>query len=74
MLLVFFNWMAYMQISGMLLGVNIISRKNSVASINRAGGVWGCSETTVGVSGARTLKENLDWLKIDLNVVEIITV
>ena len=31
----------YMQISDMILGVNIISGKVSVASVNRAGGFWG---------------------------------
>ena len=36
-LLVFLNWVPYMQLSHMIPGVNIIGRKVSVASINRVG-------------------------------------
>ena len=36
-LLVFFNWVPYMQLSHMIPGVNIIGRKVSVASVNGAG-------------------------------------
>ena len=32
-----FNWEPYMQISDIILGVNIIHGKVSIASINRAG-------------------------------------
>ena len=42
-LLVFSNWVPYMQPLHMIPGVNIISRKVSVASVNGAGGmgiVW----------------------------------
>ena len=38
-LLVFFNWVPYMQLSDMIPGVNIIGRKVSVASVNGAGGL-----------------------------------
>ena len=57
----------------MIPGANIISRKASVASVNRAGGY----EPHRGFMGGSLLrkflglKEHLDWLKIDLNAVEI---
>ena len=38
-LLVFFNWVPYMQLSDMIPGVNIIGRKVSVASVNGAEGL-----------------------------------
>ena len=67
-----------MQVSDMILVVYIISRKMSIASVNRAGGVWGCSETPAEVlrwdNNLLGSKEHLDWLKIYLNVAEIITV
>ena len=70
-----------MQISDLMPGVNIIGRKVSIASINWAEGSEGCSGTPAGdFRGQSTLrnllgsKEHLDWLKIDLNVPEIITV
>ena len=69
--LVFFNPVPYMQPSHMIPGVNIISRKVSVASINKAGG----SETPAGplrkILGS---KEYLNWLKLDLNAAVIITI
>ena len=40
-LLVFLNWVPYMQLSHMIPGVNIIGRKVSVASVNGAGGSGG---------------------------------
>ena len=66
----------------MILGVNIICRKASIASVNGAGGgVWGHSEPpSRGFKGWSSLrkflgsKEHLDWLKIDLNAAKIITV
>ena len=63
----------------MIPGVNIIVGKVSVASINGAGVVWGCSETLAGVLGAEHenfsgSKEHLDWLKTDLHAAKIITV
>ena len=63
-----------MQLSHMISGVNIIGRKVSVASVNGAGGS-GCSETPVGpLRKYLGSKEHLNWLKIDLNAVEIITI
>ena len=67
----------------MIPRVNIISRKANAASINVAEGTWGCSEPPRGGGEFRGLvplrnflgsKEHLDWLKIDLNMAEIITV
>ena len=65
----------------MIPGVNIISEKASVVSVNRAGGPGGCYEPqSNGFRGQSPLrkfwgpKEHLDWLKIDLNAAEIITV
>ena len=40
-LLVFFNWVPYMQLSQMIRGLNQIVRKGSVASINKAEGGLG---------------------------------
>ena len=53
-----------MQISDMISGVNLIGGKVSPASINRAGRSGGIPDS----------KEDLDWLKLDLNAVKIITV
>ena len=59
----------------MIPRMNIIGRKVSVVSVSGAGGFSGCSEMAVGLlrkfSGS---KEYLNWLKIDLNATEIITV
>ena len=58
----------------MIPGANIISRKASVASVNRAGWYEPHSRGFRGGSLLRKflgLKEHLDWLKIDLNAVEI---
>ena len=39
------------------------------------GGVWGCSETPAGpLRKFLGSKEHLNWLKIDLNAAEIITI
>ena len=63
-----------MQLSHMIPGVNIIGRKVSSEHqwILR---VWGCSETPVG-SLRKFLgsKEHLNWLKIDLNAAEVISI
>ena len=61
----------------MIPGANIISRKASVASVNRAGGSEPLNRGFRGWSPIRKFlgsKEHLDWLKIDLNAVEIRTV
>ena len=49
-LVVFFNQVPYRQISDMIYGVNMTSRKVSVVSVNRAGGGggWRGSETPAG--------------------------
>ena len=61
--LVFFNQVPYMQLSHMIPGVNIISRKVSVASVNGVWGSGGVLRTPVGplrkFSGS---KEHLNWL------------
>ena len=54
----------------MIPGVNTTSGKASVASINRARGRGGLSPSVEVLD----FKEHLAWLKIDLNLVEIITV
>ena len=61
----------------MIPEASMISRKASVASINRAdrsepfsGGFRGCSPLRKFLGS----KEHLDWLKIDLNAVNIRTV
>ena len=60
----------------MIPGANIISRKASLASVNRAGGEGGSLSPSAGhLGGGAPLrkffgsKEHLDWLKIDLNAV-----
>ena len=61
----------------MIPGANIISGKASVASFNRAGMSEPLSRGFRGWSPLRKFlgsKEHLDWLKIDLNAVEIRTV
>ena len=67
----------------MIPEVNIISGKVSVASVNGAGGSGAVAllSLSMEVLGGQIplrkflgSKENLDWLKIDLNVTEIITV
>ena len=65
----------------MIPGVNIVSVKASIASVNGVVVSGECSESLSrgfrGHSPPRTLlgsKEHLDWLKIDLNAVEIIIV
>ena len=61
----------------MIPGANIISGKATVVSINRAGGSESISRGFRGWSPLRKFlgsKEHLDWLKIDLNAVEIRTV
>ena len=61
----------------MIPGANIISRKASVASVN---GAWGSEPLSRGFSRWRPLrnvigsKEHLDWLNIDLIVIEKRTV
>ena len=61
----------------MIPRVVLISRKASVASINGAEESVGLSGSLTGVCLLRKFlgsKEHLAWLKIDLNVTEIITV
>ena len=61
----------------MVPGANIISGKASVASFNRAGRSKPLSRGFMGWSPLRKSldsKEYLDWLKTDLNAVEIRTV
>ena len=58
----------------MIPGANIISRKASVASVNRAGGSEPLNRGFRGWSPIRKFlgsKEHLDWLKIDLNTAKI---
>ena len=79
-LLVSFNRMPYMQMLDKIPGVNIIGAKLSVASINRAGGLGVFWDPNGGFRGQSTLrkfvgsKEHLDWLKINLNVTEMLIV
>ena len=50
MLLVFFNWVPYMQISDMIPGVIINGEKVSVVNrCEQSWGAWGCSEAPAGV-------------------------
>ena len=64
----------------MISRVILISGKASVASVNGAGVSGVCSEPFSRVFKGWSLlkkfgsKEHLDWLKIDLNAAEIITV
>ena len=65
----------------LILEVNIISGKVSIASVNRACGRRGALSPSAGVLGARALlrkclgyKEHLDLPKIDLNAAKITTV
>ena len=57
----------------MIPTVIIISGKASGESANRAGGSGGDLSPSAGVLFLGS-KEHLDWLKIDLNAAEIITV
>ena len=67
--------MPYMQLSHMIPGMNIIGRKESVASVNRAGGGLGVVWDPSGAPKKTfRLKEHLDWFKKDLNAAEIITI
>ena len=60
-----------MQLSHIIPGVNIVGKKVSVASINGAGAV----ETPVGpLRKFLGSKEHLNWLKIDLNAAEVISI
>ena len=64
-----------MQLSHMIPGVNIINKQTSIASVNGAGGVWKFSETPAGpLREFAGTKKHLNWLKIDLNAAEIITI
>ena len=64
-----------MQLSHMIPGVTIISKKASIASVNGTGGVWKLSETPAGsLRKFAGTKKHLNWLKIDLNATEIITI
>ena len=64
----------------MIRRVNIISRKASIASINRAGKSGGALRLSAYFRGQSPLrkvlgsKEHLDWLTTDLNVAKTITV
>ena len=80
-LLVFLSWLPFMQISGIILGVNIISRKVSLASANGAWWFKGVLRLQPGFFwGQNTLrkffgsKEHLVWLKIHFNLAKMITV
>ena len=69
-----------MQISDMILGVNIIDKKVRVVSVNGVGDLGVFWDPTREFRGRITLrkflgsKEHLDWLKIDYNAAEITTV
>ena len=64
----------------MIPGVNIIGGKKSVASVNGAGQSGGVLKPSGGFRGRCTLRkflgstEHVDWVKINLNVAEIITI
>ena len=53
----------------MISEVNVTSRKESVARVNGPGGSEGGT-----LRPSLDSKEHLDWLMIDLNVAEIITI
>ena len=65
-------------LSDMAAWVNIIGRKVSLTSANQAGGSGVVLRFQLQFQGIlRQIlgsKEHVDWLKIDLNVAEIITV
>ena len=68
------NQVPYMQIRD-IPGVNIIGRKVSIVSINGSGGSGGLLRGFPWWSTLRKFlgsKEHPDWLKIDLNAVEIL--
>ena len=54
----------------MIPEINIISRKASIVSTNRAGGSGGQSPLRKFIG----FKEHLDWFKIGLNAAKIIAV
>ena len=56
-LLVFFNWVPYMQLSHMIPGVNIIGGKLSIVSINRAGRSVGVLRPQQSFRGAQLPKK-----------------
>ena len=59
----------------MIPGMNIIGRKNGCSKRQWSWGVWRCSETPVGLLRKFLgCKEHLNWLKIDFNAAEIITI
>ena len=64
----------------MIPGVNIIGGKKSVASVNGAGQSGGVLKPSGEFRGRCTLRkflgstEHPDWVKINLNVAEIITI
>ena len=69
--MVFFNRVPYTEISDM------ISASGATTEL----GLWGCSEIPAGEDRGRSplrkslgSKEHLDWVKIDINTVEIIIV
>ena len=69
-----------MQISDMILGVNIIDKKVRVVSVNGVEDLGVFWDPTREFRGRITLrkflgsKEHLDWLKIDYNAAKITTV
>ena len=69
-----------MQLPHMIPGINIIDRKVSVASVNKACGFGGVLRPQRGFRRQSPLgkflasKWHLDWLKIDLNAAKITTV
>ena len=64
-LLIFFNRVPHIQLSHMIPGVTIIDRKVSLTSVRKPG------EILRKILGS---KEHLNWLKLDQNVAEVITI
>ena len=62
-LLVFLSWLPFMQISDIILGVNIISRKVSLASANGAWWFKGFSETPTRDFLGAEHPEKIFWLE-----------
>ena len=58
----------------MIPGVNIVGRKVSVASVNRAGGSRGVPRPQQAPKKIFRLQKASELLKIDLNAAEIITI
>ena len=56
-MLVFYNWLLYIQISDVIPGVNIIGRKARIVSVNGAGGSGGVLRNPAGVLGDGAPKE-----------------